>query len=223
MSGMPSAKRVLIDKANSTVVIVVSIAAFLTVFSAVATKAFISQAAYQNRLIDSKRKALTQLQNDLKAVDQLKTSYYDFTGRPQNAIGGNPLGADTKDGTNAKIVLDALPSKYDFPALTTSLEYLLSTQGVKINSISGTDDEVAQGSNESSPTPEPIAMPFQLSVTGDYDRIKGVIDVFEKSIRPIQLKKIDVSGRQDNISLSIDAQTYYQPAKSLNITMKVQK
>lgn len=223
MSGMQSAKRVMIDKANSTVVIVVGVAAFLTVFSMVATKTFIGQAAYQNRLIDSKRKALQQLKADLSAVDQLKTSYYDFTGRPQNAIGGNPVGSDTKDGSNTKIVLDALPSKYDFPALTTSLEYLVSSQGVNINTITGTDDEVAQATNESSPTPQSIAMPFQLSVASDYDRIKSVIDVFERSIRPIRIKKLDLTGKQDSLNLSIDAETYYQPAKSLNITTKVQE
>ena len=221
MASNPSSKRVLIDKANTAVVIVVSVAAFLAVFSLVATKTLINQAAYQNRVISGKRVAVNQLKSDLSAVQQLKKSYDAFNSTTQNAIGGNPNGTGQQDGNNSKIVLDALPSAYDFPALTTSLESLLSTQNVKINTISGTDDEVAQSTNQSSATPSPIAIPFQLSVTSNYDSIKNVVSTFERSIRPIQLTTLDLSGDQKNLNLSINAETYYQPAKALTINTKV--
>ncbi len=221
MASNPSSKRVLIDKANTAVVVVVSVAAFLAVFSLVATKTLISQAAYQNRVISGKRVAVNQLKSDLSAIQQLKKSYDAFNSTTQNAIGGNPNGTGQQDGNNSKIVLDALPSTYDFPALTTSLESLLSTQNVKINTISGTDDEVAQSTNQSSASPSPIAIPFQLSVTSNYDSIKNVVSTFERSIRPIQLTTLDLSGDQKNLNLSINAETYYQPAKALTINTKV--
>ncbi len=221
MANNPSSKRILIDKANTAVVVVVSVAAFLAVFSLVATKTLISQAAYQNRVISGKRVAVNQLKSDLSAIQQLKKSYDAFNSTTQNAIGGNPNGTGQQDGNNSKIVLDALPSTYDFPALTTSLESLLSTQNVKINTISGTDDEVAQSTNQSSASPSPIAIPFQLSVTSNYDSIKNVVSTFERSIRPIQLTTLDLSGDQKNLNLSINAETYYQPAKALTINTKV--
>lgn len=214
-------KRILIDKANTTIVIVVSVAAFLVVFSLVATKTLVSQAAYQNRVISGKRDAVNQLKDDLGAIKSLKSSYQAFISTTQNAIGGNPDGTGQQDGNNAKIILDALPSSYDFPALTTSLDNLLATQNVKINSIAGTDDEVAQASNQSSSDPQPVPIPFQLSVSGNYDSIKGVIDVLERSIRPIKINTLDLSGDQNNLTLSVEAETYYQPAKSLNINTKV--
>lgn len=220
---IPSSKRALIDKANTAVVVVVSVAAFLAVFSLVATKTLISQAAYQNRVISGKRGAVNQLKADLSAIQRLNKSYNAFNSTTQNAIGGNPAGAGQQDGTNSKIVLDALPSTYDFPALTTSLESLLSTQNVKINTISGTDDEVAQSSNQSSSSPSPIAIPFQLSVTSNYDSIKNVVSTFERSIRPIQLTTLDLSGDQKNLNLAVNAETYYQPAKALTINTKVVK
>jgi Tfp pilus assembly protein PilO len=126
------------------------------------------------------------------------------------------------DGDNAKIILDALPSKYDFPALTTSLEKLALSQGVNIESMTGTDDEVAQTDSASS-TPVPIAMPFQITVTGNYASIQKVVKAFEKSIRPIQIQTLQLTGSDQKMQMNITAQTYYQPEKTLNIKREVVK
>jgi hypothetical protein len=218
----PSTKRALINKANTRIVVYVSTAAFIMVFSLVATKTLISQASYQNRVISAKRVAVNQLKMDINATSQLKTSYDAFTNLPQNAIGGSPTGTNPQDGNNAKIVLDALPSSYDFPGLTTSLDNLLSSQnGVKIDSITGTDEEATQGSNVSSVSPQPQPIPFSVAVTGDYGSLQGVVNSFERSIRPIQIQTLGINGSSGNLTMTVSAQTYFQPAKSLNINKKV--
>ncbi len=223
MADQLSSKRNLIDKANTTVVIVVSAAAFLFVFSAVATKTLVSQAGYQNRVIAEKRKARDQLTKNKEAVKELKKSYSKFVAKEPNVIGGNIIGVSPKDGDNTKIILDALPSNYNFPALATSLEVLVANQNLKINSIAGTDDEVSQAENKTSINPQPIAIPFDLSISSNYESVKNVIGAFEKSIRPIQLLTFDLSGDKDELTLAVGAQTYFQPAKSMNITSKVVK
>ena len=219
----PSAKRLMIDQANAKIVAYVSVAAFIVVFSLVATKTLISQASYQNHVISKKRAAVTQLKADISATGQLKTAYDAFTGASQNVLGGNTSGTGAQDGNNAKIVLDALPSSYDFPGLTTSLEALLGGQGVAITNITGTDDEVAQSTNQSSVTPQPVPMPFSVSVQGDYASIQNVINALQNSIRPMQLLTLNLSGNQDKLTLTVTAQTYYQPAKSLNINKVIVK
>ncbi|MET1032951.1 MAG: type 4a pilus biogenesis protein PilO [Candidatus Saccharimonadales bacterium] len=217
-------KRALITKANSTMVYATAIAAFLVVFSAVASKALISQATYQNRVISVKKKALATLNGDLNAVNSLKESYQSFVGTPRNVLGGNPTGTGDQDGDNAKIVLDALPSKYDFPALATSLEKLINSQGLQIQGITGTDDELAQAANKESTTPQPISVPFQVRVTGGYDATKNLLSVFERSIRPVQITKVEVSGdKGGTVTTTIDAKTFYQPEKSLKIQTQVVK
>jgi hypothetical protein len=221
MAANPSNKRAMIDKANSTVVIVSGVAAFIFVFSLVATKTLVSQSAYQNRVIDAKRQTLKQLKTDITAAKQLQTSYQQFTSTSQNVLGGNPTGNGPQDGDNTKIVLDALPSTYDFPALVTSIEAMLNGQQVTTNGISGTDDEAAQSTNTTSATPQSVAMPFELTVSGNYSSIQGLISTLEHSIRPIQVQKLDVNGNQDKLTLTLSAQSFYQPAKSLNITTKV--
>ena len=213
-----SSKRLQIDKSNSTLVIVAGIAAFIFIFSLVATKALVSQSNYQNRVITKKSKTLSTLKSDVTAAGQLETSYQAFDTTSQNALGGDPNGNGPQDGNNTKIVLDALPSSYDFPALVTSIEAMLNGKPLTINSIAGTDDEVAQSANQSSATPAAVPMPFQLSVTGDYPGIQALISSLEKSIRPIQLQSLQISGSQDKLTMSITAQSYYQPAKVFKIT-----
>lgn len=213
----------MINKANNSVVIVTSIAAFVLVFSLVATKTLIGQAAYQNRVLGAKHQAVRQLKSDIAATAQLKAAYNAFTSTPQNVLGGNPAGNGPQDGNDAKIVLDALPSSYDFPALATSLEKLVSSQNLQISSIAGTDDQIAQSANQTSANPQPVPMPFQLSVTGNYQSLQGLINVFEASIRPMQIQTLDISGSQTGLTMNLTAQTYYQPATSFNITTKVVK
>src|SRR5882757_3482607 len=94
----PSAKRLMIDQANARIVVYVSVAAFIVVFSLVATKTLISQASYQNHVISKKRVAVNQLKTDIAATGQLKTAYDAFTGTSQNVLGGNPTGDGKQDG-----------------------------------------------------------------------------------------------------------------------------
>ncbi len=217
-------KRALIDRANSSLVVIAGVAAFLTVFCLIASKTLISQAAYQNRVLKAKHTAVTQLRSDITAGNQLETAYQAFTSTTQNVIGGDPQGGGAKDGNNAKIILDALPSTYDFPALATSLEKLIQdTSGLTITTITGTDDEVIQSAKTTSATPQPIAMPFQVGVKGSYQSIQAFIGEFEHSIRPFQIQSVTLAGDQSDMTITITAQTYYQPAKSLNIGTKVVK
>ena len=216
-------KRTLITKANSTMVIATAAAAFIVVFTLVASKGLIGQASYQNRVISAKKKALVQLKSDLNARDSLVSSYEAFVGTSQNVLGANPDGTGDQDGDNTKIVLDALPSKYDFPALTTSLEKLITGQGLQIVSITGTDQEVTEHSNQTSSSPAPVIMPFQIQVSGPYQSAQNLVSVFERSIRPFQIQSIELSGDQGNMTVNISAQTFYQPEKSLKIKNEVVK
>lgn len=210
-------KRTLISKANSTMVIATTFAAFILIFALVAGKSLITQVGYQNRVIDAKKKALTQLEADLEARDSLEKSYKAFVAEDPNVLLGSVEGAGDKDGDNAKLVLDALPSKYDFPALTTSLEKVIIGQNLKIVGISGTDQEVDQEGKQTSVDPQPVPMPFQVQVSGAYTSVQSLVDVFLKSIRPFQIQTIELSGDESSMTATISAQTFYQPEKSLEI------
>jgi len=222
-SSRQSTKRVQITKSQGIIVATTAIAAFLLVFTAIASKSLIGQIMYQNRVISAKKTAVNQLKTNIQTSDSLVSSYKAFVSTSQNVLGGNPQGTGQRDGDNAKIILDALPSKYDFPALTTSLEKIISAQNLQIQSISGNDDEVLQGASSSSPNPSPVPMPFQVAVSGDYQSIKNLVNTFGASIRPFQIQTMQIAGGQANMTLTITAQTYYQPAKNFDMTKKVVK
>lgn len=221
-TGRGSNKRLQIDKSQSLMVVAAAIAAFVLVFMLVGAKSLVGQIAYQNKVISAKKKAVQTLQSNVQSTANLTTSYKAFVTTSQNALGGNPLGTGPQDGDNAKIVLDALPSKYDFPALTNSLEKLITSQKMDIENITGSDDEVAQN-GQASPSPETVDIPFQVSATGSYDSVRGLVNVFGASIRPFQVQKIQLTGAQAKMTAKIEAQTSYQPVKNFDITKKVVK
>lgn len=218
-----STKRLQINKANATMIGVIAGTSFLVIFSLIASRALLNQRAYQSRIISEKEKAKIQLQENVKAAESLATAYKEFVGSAENVLGGNPAGRGDKDGDNAKIILDALPSKYDFPALATSLEKILNDKSYKIESINGSDDEVKQNANPSSPNPQPVVIPFEIGVTGSYPSMQNLVSVLERSIRPFHVLKIEFSGSDSVLDLTITAKTYYQPEKNLNITTKAVK
>jgi hypothetical protein len=219
----PSVKRLLIGKANGQIVAVTAAASFVVVFCLIASFTLFGQLGYQNKVIGKKKDALNQIRVDLKSVDSLVTSYKAFVQTSTNIIGGVPGGTGSKDGDNAKIVLDALPSKYDFPALATSLDTILTAQNVQIQSISGVDDEVVQSASGTSSSPQTVPMPFEVTVSGDYAAVKNVVNAFNRSIRPMQIQTMKINGNESQMTLTISAQTFYQPEKVLNIKKEVVK
>jgi Tfp pilus assembly protein PilO len=216
-------KRIGVDKTNARTVVITAGASFLVVFFLVASFSLFSQLRYQNRIIGAKKKAVTLLKANVKASDSLVASYKTFAIQPQNFIGGNADGQGGQDGSNAKITLDALPSKYDFPALTASLEKIATDQRVSIQDITGNDDEVSQLANQSSNSPQPVEIPFEIKLSGDYAAIQRFVVALERSIRPIQIQTMQVTGDPQTLTLHLTAKTFYQPEKTLNIRTTVVK
>lgn len=214
-------KRIAVEKNNARLILTVSITVFVVVFCLVAVKNLYSQMTYQSRVITKKEVTLKQVNTNKKEVESLNRAYQEFSSDVTNAIGGSPTGTGDRDGENAKIILDALPSKYDYPGLITSLNKLVSNGGFKVSSIQGSDDELNQAQNTSSSSPTPVEMPFSLEASINPTEGKKFMQLFEKSIRPIVVTKIAIQGKEDSIEIIVDAKTYFQPEKKLNITEEV--
>lgn len=216
-----SMKRVQINKANSSMVLTIAVAAFVVVFSLVASRALLAKRSYQGKVISAKAKAVDQLEANITAANSLVNSYKVFVGTPENVIGGSPDGTGDKDGDNAKITLDALPSQYDFPALASSLEKILISNNYKVDSITGTDDEVAQQTRQPGQAPAPVEMPFTVSASTSLAGSQELLKLFERSIRPIKVQSLQVSGSNADIKMSVSAVTFYQPGRTLDVKTEV--
>jgi hypothetical protein len=211
----------MINKANSVAVSVTAAAAFIVIFSLVSSRYLLAQIGFQNRVTSGKQQALNTLKHDVTVANQLSTSYQAFISTTRNVIGGDPAGTGPNDGDNGKIILDALPDKYDFPALVTSLSGLLAQQPGQVSGITGTDQQLQEQGNTSGSNPTTVSIPFNFSVTSDYPNIVKAVQTFEHSIRPMTIQTLQLTGNQSSLNLQITAQTYYQPAKNFYVTSKV--
>jgi hypothetical protein len=215
-------KRVAISKANAQIIIIVGAAAFVTIFCLVAAHALWLQNSYQAKVTSVQQIAHQQLLKNIQAYNGLESSYQAFISTQNNILGGQTSGTGTNDGNNASIILDSLPPSYDFPALTSSIENILTSHGLNVTSISGADDQVNQQSNISSPNPEPVSMPFSFTISNaSYSSVGQLMTLLNQSIRPIQIDTIDLSGASSDMTLTINAHTYYQPGKTVNISKQV--
>lgn len=214
-----SVKRLQLDKSNKTMYLTLVVCSIATALSLVALRSFTSEATYYRRIVSKKEKAVSVLKKNESALATLQASYRDFVEQDPNALGGRLSGVADRDGDNAKLVLDALPSSYDFPALTASLEKLLT--GYKIDGISGTDDSISQ--SELRTPGQIIEIPFTVSVTTDYEGAKKLLDMFDRSIRPFYVKSIDISGQSNSLLVTINAKTFYQSPKSMEIKSEIVK
>jgi hypothetical protein len=197
------------------------VAAAISVFCLTSTKVLLTNGAYKRHVINANHKAADQLRQNLDQSKTLLNQYQVFEGdNPKNIIGGKNT-TDTKavppDGNNSRIVLNALPSSYDFPALISSMAKILNDNRLNNPGIGGSDQS---GSTESAAnvTAEPVAIPLTVNGTGGYDIIQALIRDLERSIRPFDLTNLQVQGSSSSMTITASLNTYYQPPKSLNIT-----
>lgn len=216
-----SLKQLAIDKDNTSIAIAVGLAAFVVVFSLFASQALWQQRGYQAKVINKKKTALRELKRSAGEVDKLKASYVAFADAKENVLGGSATGTGDKDGDNPRLVLDALPSKYDFPAVATSLEKVF--KDYKIDSIEGTDDEVTQSAVEASGNPQLVEIPFVITLSGSASATKNILSTYERSIRPFQIQKVSLKSEKDEVKTTVNAKTYFQAPKKFDVKREIMR
>lgn len=223
-----TSKKLQINKAQSTIIIILASTVALSIFCLVSAKQLWSQAGFQRQVINAKRDAANALKADVMAAGQLTNRYNTIFNNPsstRNVLSGKNTAstqAQPPDGDNARIVLDALPTGYDFPALISSLTKILNDNHIINPGISGSD-QATTADDTPSAEPEPVPIQLTISGTGNASSVKRLIRDLERSIRPFDITNLQLRGSDAVMSVSINLKTYYQPAKSLTIGTKVIK
>ena len=197
-------KKALIDRANSVVLIAAVVGSSLISIGIVAGKLLWDQHSFNEKIMSEKKKARDTLRSNIAKIDQLK----------QN------LETLDRGQTNSKTVLDALPSKHDFPAVASSLDLLAEKSSISRENFQFSGNDTSENI-ESATSPAPIEIPFQVTVTDSQDKVIDFLVKTELSIRPFQAAKITLKAADgNNMSLDYEGLTYYQPRKSMEIQMK---
>jgi hypothetical protein len=213
---------VKLDKAQTSMITTVAVATIVTIFCLVASKSLVSQASYQSRVIHARHTSIKQVKTNIDNANSLADHYNQvFEGNsPANIIGGKNTKssqAQPPDGDNGSIVLHALPTTYDFPALLTSMAKVLSGHAVTNQSITGSD-QALDFKNDPVPNPAPVEIDLSAAGTVTYANAQGLIQDFERSIRPFDITKLSLNGNQATMSISFDLATFYQQAKTTGLT-----
>jgi Tfp pilus assembly protein PilO len=218
-----SIKHIGVSKANAQMVTTAAAAAFIVVFCLVASDHLWGIKNFQSRLMAAEKTADSHLKIDITAERTLQSSYYKFVQKNPTLLGAPLVNNPQLIYNNATVILDALPSQYDFPALTTTIQKLLQINNLNVTSIGG-QDQSATMSNAALSNPQPIEIPFSFTVTGaSYSSVQQLFQVLQASIRPIQIDSMQISGSDSNMTLNINAHTYYQPQKKFNISTETIK
>jgi len=195
----------------------------VAMFCLASAKSLINQATYQRKVLHERRVAISQLEKNLTTAGNLASQYKIFNSPSTNLIGGKSTAdpnAQPPDGDNARIVLNALPSIYDFPALISSVTKILNGQNIAIPSIGGAD---ASASIDNAPTTNPQPQTIALTIGGssNINGVQRLIADFERSIRPFDIQNLSLAGSASTMTISLTMNTYYQPAKSISVGSKV--
>jgi len=217
-----SQKHLAVSQNNRRITVAAAGASALVVFMLVGGHSMINRMGYQRKVAAKQHQAITTLKADQSALSTLKQQYVLFSSANPNMLGVSNSGTEGDQGSNARIALDALPSQYDFPALTSSIEKILSGRGITPQSIDGTDSG-ASGSAPSSANPQPQPMQFTFTAVTNYQGAKDLLNDFQRSIRPFKVVSLDLTGSNNALTINATMQTFYQPSKTLNINSMVIK
>lgn len=196
-------KRQAIASAKSTVLTTVIIASIVVSFSIVTLNFMRNLYSYNDRVINEKEAARDTLLANIESIAVLKEKFATFE----------------SGDVASKEVLDALPSRYDFAALVTSVDSLAKRGGVQLKSFVGDDENATALKSATVPTPLPIG--FRVTVEGQYEDVQKFIDVLERSIRSMQINSIELSGSDQLMKADMSVTTYYQPEFNLQLEKKV--
>lgn len=213
-------KRQQIAGTRKEVLMWVAIASAVVVICLVVGMNIFQRIQYQMKVNTEISKTAKTMEANVKAIDGLIKNVNDL--RANRLLTAPGLKAD--DSTVFQVVIDALPTENDSVSLSSSLQNkILNRSGVTIEQISvdgessssSNDDDEATTSNVEFPVAQPIN--FRISIVGTYESIKQTLADIERTIRPIIINSLEISGTDDRLTATIQATTYY----SSNVNFQV--
>lgn len=213
-------KRQQIAGTRKEVLMWVAIASAVVVICLVVGMNIFQRIQYQMKVNAEISKTAKTMESNVKAIDGLIKNVNDL--RANRLLTAPGLKAD--DSTVFQVVIDALPTENDSVSLSSSLQNkILNRSGVTIEQISvdgessssSNDDDEVTTSNVEFPVAQPIN--FRISIVGTYESIKQTLADIERTIRPIIINSLEISGTDDRLTATIQATTYY----SSNVNFQV--
>lgn len=217
-------KRQQIATSNKAMFLWVAGASVLVAFALVVSIFLAKQIIFIEKVLIEKNNTIGNLDKNLETADELNRNV-DKLRADENLT----LVRSTASDNNLDVVIDAMPYAADDVALGSSLQTALLT-GASIESLSV--ESTSESSESSSGTDTSFleqvgdeqAIVFSFKATGSSDQLQEILDRLNRSIRPIHIISMQVeSAGANNLTATVQAVTYYQPKKTVELTEKVVK
>lgn len=205
-------KRQQIKSANKAVFAWITAASIVLGISGVFAQFMVRQMLFNNTILGTLNTTNTNLTKSINAYDGLKSEV-------TKLVADSNLNALKKSSSSTalQVVIDALPTEENRVALATSMQNeVLGPSGVSIDAFSVVDGSVATATaNQTAGDAQPFS--FTFSISGTYAQVQQAIRNIERSIRPITIELIDMQGTDTQMKATIQAVTYYQPVKTVEV------
>lgn len=229
-------KRQQITQANRTMFMWVAAASVVVGVALVATIFMAQKAWFNERVLSEKMKTSSTLSKNLSVVNDLKDQV-----RLMNTNQALHDAIAPGETQPIQVVLDALPSDANSSALGASLDKkLINDPALRIDtllvdpvagvesddSISGASAAATSTSTSSSSSVSSHVIHFTLTVSAESSNVnalRAMLQRFERSIRAIDINKLTVEGQGTRVAMTVDANAFYEPAKTVELKTKVVK
>lgn len=217
-------KRQQIAHSNKMMFLWVAGASVVVAFALVASLFLIKQMVFQTKIIAAKAETNNTLQDNIDTTPDLKKEVEKLIANP------NLTDARAKaNQNNLSVIFDALPYVADDIGFGSSLQSVLlsglgTPENITINSLSSSTAEEGEEVAGTAIPEGAQELAFSFTITGSDKDIKEILARFDRSIRPIQIDSLSLqAGEGGKVTASIQARTFYQPAKTLELTNKTVK
>lgn len=216
-------KRQQLDKAKRTTFIWVAIAAAVLALSVVLLQFFVKEALFNQKVISKKAETQKIIEQNLENAPELKKNVDALLADDSLAI----LRANPEDNS-LQVILDALPTTGDTTTFSNSLyNKVLQRSGVNMTSVTAglTDDLAALGgaaptestADQASLDPGPKPLPYTVTLIGSQEQVKTALLDVEKTIRPINNKKMVIVAADGALNVTLTGETYFLPRTTVDL------
>lgn len=217
-------KRTQIAKANRTMFLWIAGASALIGFAAVASIFLAQKLIFNEKILAEKQNTITVLKHNNSVVESLESEV--------RVLDTNEALASAKaqDSDQAiQVILDALPSDANSPALGASLQTKLLAgipnlviESLQLDPVSGI--ESLGGDVPEATTIEgdaAAAITFRFTVNGKQEAFRTVLTNLERSIRTIAISSVRITSGETLDTMTVEARAFYEPAKTIELQDKV--
>jgi hypothetical protein len=196
--------------ANNLLIVLILITLIVVGVTGILGKNLVKTIIRDTKVVNAKQKADQQLTTDLDNAPSLISSFQSL-------------------GSQATIITDSLPVTSDLPGLISTLENMAGTSGVRLKSVDPTQTfgALAPATGTTATTTSTVPVPqtyvFTVNFEGNYAAIQKLLGTIEISARPILVQSIQLIGTGNDITGTMNLQTYYQSKAVLPISQETIK